>query len=44
MRERERDFYFIFSSLYFFLEFIEIGPKIFVKAEGKVGVRDESYA
>ena len=37
----ERVFFF---SLYFFLRFIEIGPYIFVGAEGNVGLRDESYA
>ena len=42
MRERD-DLSFYFSSLSFFLIFTKIGPYIFVGAEGKVGLRDESY-
>ena len=44
VRERERFLFFIFSSLCFFLRFIEIGPWDFVGARGKVGLCDESYA
>ena len=39
-----RGFLFLFSSLRFFIRFTKIGPQIFVEAEGKVGLRDESYA
>ena len=40
MRE---DIYF-FSSLRFFLRFKKIGPQVFVETEGKVDLRNESYA
>ena len=47
MREREREveryFYFYFS-LRFFLRFTKIRPQVFVGTEGKVDLRDESYA
>ena len=48
-REREsigeRDFlFFYFSSLRFFLRSMKIGPQVFVGTEGKVDLRDESYA
>ena len=39
----EREIFFFFS-LRFFLRFTKIGPQVFVKAEGKVDLRDESYA
>ena len=39
-----RDFYFFISSLRFFLRFTEIESYIFIEAEGKVGLHDESYA
>ena len=38
------DFNFIFSSLRFFLRSTKIGPQVFVRSEGKVDLRDESYA
>ena len=41
VREREN---FFFSSLPFFLRSTKIGPQVFVGAEGKVDLRDESYA
>ena len=34
----------IFFSLRFFLRFMKIGPQVFVGTEGKVDLRDESYA
>ena len=37
-------FYFYFFSLCFFLRSTKIGPQVFVGAEGKVDLRDESYA
>ena len=40
MRE---DFILFFSSLYFFLRSTKIGLQVFVRAEGKVDLRDESY-
>ena len=43
MRERWRFFNF-FSSLCFFLRFMEIGSLIFIRAKGKVSLRDEGYA
>ena len=43
-RRRGEDFIFYFSSLRFFLRYMEIGPQVFVGAEGKVDLRDESYA
>ena len=42
--ERERFVILIFSSLRFSLRFMDIGLYIFVGAEDKVGLRDESYA
>ena len=39
-----KDFILFFSSLYFFLRSMKIGPQVFVGAEGKVDLRDESYA
>ena len=42
--ERERIlFYFYFSFLRFFLKSMKIGPQVFVRTEGKVDLRDESY-
>ena len=35
--------FFYFFSFRFFLKFTKIGPSIFVGAEGKVDLRDESY-
>ena len=45
-REREsvRGFNFNFSSLRFFLRSMKIEPQVFVGTEGKVDLRDESYA
>ena len=43
MLERENIF-FIFSSLRFFLISTKIGPQVFIRTEGKVDLRDESYA
>ena len=40
----ERERFLNFLSICFFLRFKEIGPLVFVRAEGKVGIRDESYA
>ena len=37
-------FIFIFFSLFFFLRFTEIESQVFVGVEGKIGIRDESYA
>ena len=34
----------LFFSLRFFLKFTKIGQQVFVGAEGKVDLRDESYA
>ena len=42
-RERLRGFYF-FISLRFFFRSTKIGPQVFVETEGKVDLRDESYA
>ena len=42
VKERER--FVFFSSLRFSLRFTEIGPYVFIGAEDKVGLRDESYA
>ena len=39
----ERIFIFIFSSLRFFLRSTKIGSQVFVRDEGKVDLRDESY-
>ena len=38
------NFNFIISPLCFFLKFTKIGPQVFVGTEGKVDLRDESYA
>ena len=40
-RENFKFFYFFFR---FFLKSTKIGPHVFVGAEGKVDLRDESYA
>ena len=41
----EREFIFLFfSSLRFFLRSTKIGSQVFVRTEGKVDLRDESYA
>ena len=39
-----RDFNFLFFSLRFFLRSMKIGPQVFIGTEGKVDLRDESYA
>ena len=41
---QEEIFLFFFSSLRFFLRFTKIGLSDFVGAEGKIDLRDESYA
>ena len=41
---RRKILIFIISSLYFFLRSMKIGPHVFVGIEGKVDLRDESYA
>ena len=41
--ERGRIFFFIFSSLCFFLRSTKIGTQVFVGTEDKVDLRDESY-
>ena len=41
--ERE-NMIFIFFSLCFFLRSMKIGPQVFIGTEGKVDLRDESYA
>ena len=41
--ERE-NFNFFYFFLRFFLRFMKIGLQIFVRAEGKVDLRDENYA
>ena len=38
-----REFFYFFSFSYFFLRSTKIGPQVFVGAEGKVDLRDESY-
>ena len=43
VEEREYYFYF-FSSFCFFLRSTKIRPQVFVGTEGKVDLRDESYA
>ena len=47
MRQREgeveRYFYFLFLSLLFF-RYMKIRPYVLVETEGKVDLRDESYA
>ena len=40
----ERDILIIFFSLYFFFRSTKIGPHVFIGDEGKVNLRDESYA
>ena len=40
---RDRDFNFFFS-FHFFLRFTKVRPQVFVGAEGKVDLRDESCA
>ena len=40
----ERIFLFIFSLSCFFLRCTKIGPQVFVGTEGKVDLRDKSYA
>ena len=37
-------FFFLISSLCFFLRCTKIGLQVFVGTEGKVDLRDESYA
>ena len=37
-------FYFYFYSFRFFLRSTKIGPQVFVRTEGKVDLRGESYA
>ena len=44
MKGRERGVGNFFFSLCFFLRFTKIGPQVFVGVEGKVDLRDESYA
>ena len=41
--ERE-NFNFFYFFLRFFLRSTKIGPQVFLRAEGKVDLRDESYA
>ena len=43
-RARERDFIFYFPSLCFLFRSMEIGSRVFVGAESKVDIHDESYA
>ena len=43
-RERLRGFNFFISSLRFFFRSTKIGPQVFVGTEGKVNLRNESYA
>ena len=40
----ERFYFFYFSSFRFFLRSTKMGPQVFVGTEGKVDLRDESYA
>ena len=40
---REFDFYF-FSYICFFFRSTKIGPQVFIGIEGKIDLRDESYA
>ena len=42
--EREYYSFFFFSFLCFFLRSTKIRPQVFVGTEGKVDLRDESYA
>ena len=45
MEERGEIFlFFIFSSFRFFIKSTKIGPRVFIGIEGKVDLRDESYA
>ena len=47
MREegwRGERFKIFFFSFRFFLRSMKIGPQVFIGAEGKVDLRDESYA
>ena len=45
MEERGEIFlFFIFSSFLFFLKSTKIGSQVFIGTEGKVDLRDESYA
>ena len=37
-------FFLYFSSLCFFFRSTKIGPQVFVGTEGKVDLRDETYA
>ena len=37
-------FYFIFPTFRFLLRSTEIGPQVFIGAEGKVDIHDENYA
>ena len=39
----ERELFLFFFSLRFFLRSMKIGPQVFVGAEGKVDLRNESY-
>ena len=41
---REREILIIFFSLCFFFRSMKIGPSDFVGAEGKIDLRDKSYA
>ena len=43
-RERLRGILFFYFFLRFFLRSKKIGPRVFVGTEGKVDLRDESYA
>ena len=43
-RWEERILFLFFSSLHFFLRSMKIGQQVFVETEGKVYLRDESYA
>ena len=40
----ERELFLFFFSLRFFFRSMKIGPQVFVGTEGKVDLRDESYA
>ena len=42
--ERENIYFLFFSYLCFFLRSTKIRPQVFVGTEGKVDLRDESYA
>ena len=43
-RERgERILIFLFFFLCFFIRFMKIGLQVFIRAEGKIDLRDESY-